>query len=333
MIGIYKITNKINNKSYIGQSIHCGKRFDEHFKGKQFIDEIIQVEGVEHFTFEILKQVDINELSYWEDYYIIKFNTMFPNGYNKRWNCNQKDRNKLKKNIEKEQLLEQKFDDESVGDVQSLNTSLSDKLIHFVMTDDKLIEMEYSDTIYAWLLLHSYYNPDENYNYIYEKDFSFTQIGNDIGRSNKTVSKRFKKLIEVSKQSERGLIYYDEKGKYYILPCFKNIQKIYTETILKLFKMSAKTNQREELIKTYAWLKKQNDLGNKALSYEDLIKAFGHTKGNKQTYDRYKELLMILQEEGLISFEAASSHLKDKNKQFKKTLYISQVNDKTSKND
>ena len=36
MIGIYKITNKLNGKSYIGQSIHCGKRFDEHNKGKQY---------------------------------------------------------------------------------------------------------------------------------------------------------------------------------------------------------------------------------------------------------------------------------------------------------
>ena len=30
MIGIYKITNKINNKSYIGQSIHIERRWSEH---------------------------------------------------------------------------------------------------------------------------------------------------------------------------------------------------------------------------------------------------------------------------------------------------------------
>lgn len=40
MIGIYKITNKLNNKSYIGQSIHCGKRLDEHTKGNQLIDGV-----------------------------------------------------------------------------------------------------------------------------------------------------------------------------------------------------------------------------------------------------------------------------------------------------
>ena len=86
MIGIYKITNKLNGKSYIGQSVHCGKRLDEHFKGDLFIDQTIQLEGIENFTFEILKIVPREELSYWEDYYIKEYNTMFPNGYNKRWN-------------------------------------------------------------------------------------------------------------------------------------------------------------------------------------------------------------------------------------------------------
>ena len=30
MIGIYKITNKVNNKIYIGQSINIEKRIKEH---------------------------------------------------------------------------------------------------------------------------------------------------------------------------------------------------------------------------------------------------------------------------------------------------------------
>lgn len=58
MVGIYKITNKLNEKSYIGQSTHCGKRLDEHSKGNQFIDEIIQIEGIENFQSEILKEVE-----------------------------------------------------------------------------------------------------------------------------------------------------------------------------------------------------------------------------------------------------------------------------------
>ena len=53
MIGIYKITNKLNNKSYIGQSIHCVKRLEEHFKGeKQFI---VDSEEVQNYLKEIEK--------------------------------------------------------------------------------------------------------------------------------------------------------------------------------------------------------------------------------------------------------------------------------------
>ena len=96
MIGIYKITNKLNNKSYIGQSVHCGKRLDEHCRGSQFIDEIIQLEGIENFTFEVLMETTKEELSYWEDYYILKYDTMFPNGYNKKWNTSKQIRNSIK---------------------------------------------------------------------------------------------------------------------------------------------------------------------------------------------------------------------------------------------
>lgn len=89
MQGIYKITNKKNGMSYIGQSIHCGKRLDEHCIGDQYIDKIMNDEGISNFTFEILKEVAISsQLSYWEDFYIHKFNTMYPNGYNKRLNTN-----------------------------------------------------------------------------------------------------------------------------------------------------------------------------------------------------------------------------------------------------
>lgn len=108
MIGIYKITNKLNGKSYIGQSVHCGKRLDEHYKGSQFIDEIIQLEGIDNFNFEILKETSREELSYWEDYYILKYNTFFPNGYNRRWNCNELTRKSIKQKLKEQLEQEQK---------------------------------------------------------------------------------------------------------------------------------------------------------------------------------------------------------------------------------
>ena len=109
MVGIYKITNKLNGKSYIGQSVHCGKRFDEHLHGNLLIDETIQIEGIENFTFEILKLTTKEELSYWEDYYIEQFNTFFPKGYNKKWNTSaakkEKITDKTLQSFEKEKVL------------------------------------------------------------------------------------------------------------------------------------------------------------------------------------------------------------------------------------
>ena len=107
MIGIYKITNKKNGKIYVGQSVHCGKRFDEHSHGGQLIDEVIQIEGIENFTFEVLKEVEKEELNYWEDYYILKFESFFPNGYNKRWNCNKETRAAIAKELSIETKIEE----------------------------------------------------------------------------------------------------------------------------------------------------------------------------------------------------------------------------------
>lgn len=55
MIGIYKITNRINGKSYVGQSINMEKRFKEHlYKQDTYIDRAIHKYGKDNFNFEIL---------------------------------------------------------------------------------------------------------------------------------------------------------------------------------------------------------------------------------------------------------------------------------------
>ena len=54
MIGIYKITKKSNNKSYIGQSNDIARRFEEHkYKIDIPIDMAIAKYGSDAFTFEI----------------------------------------------------------------------------------------------------------------------------------------------------------------------------------------------------------------------------------------------------------------------------------------
>ena len=85
-IGIYKITNKINNLSYIGQSINIEERWKHH---KRFpikyshypLYKAFEEFGIENFDFSILEICPITELNNKEIFYINKFNSYY-HGYN-----------------------------------------------------------------------------------------------------------------------------------------------------------------------------------------------------------------------------------------------------------
>ena len=69
MIGIYKITNKINGKIYIGQSNDIKRRFLEHtYRDKLPIDIAIKKYGKENFSFEILEECPTEQLNEKETY-------------------------------------------------------------------------------------------------------------------------------------------------------------------------------------------------------------------------------------------------------------------------
>lgn len=92
---LYCITNKINNKSYVGQSIDPKERWRKHMwdvkrqtgktaQSKKFaIHNAIAKYGEYNFEWQIIDQVNTeqesNEL---EIFYIQYLNTLFPNGYN-----------------------------------------------------------------------------------------------------------------------------------------------------------------------------------------------------------------------------------------------------------
>lgn len=86
-IGIYKITNITNSKSYIGQSTNIDSRFKYHKttrKKNMAISCAIFSLGVDNFTFDILKLCDKCDLDLYETKYIEEYDTISPNGYNLR---------------------------------------------------------------------------------------------------------------------------------------------------------------------------------------------------------------------------------------------------------
>lgn len=91
MIGIYKITNKINNKIYIGQSIDIKERWKQHFykayNEKELgynsaIHQAFRKYGYENFSFEVIELCEKEELDAKEIYWIKTLNSLTPNGYN-----------------------------------------------------------------------------------------------------------------------------------------------------------------------------------------------------------------------------------------------------------
>lgn len=82
---IYLITNQINGKQYIGQSIHPEKRFKEHCQNScqynSLIHAAIQKYGKENFAIKILEE-DISNYDEREQYWIQFYNTLVPHGYN-----------------------------------------------------------------------------------------------------------------------------------------------------------------------------------------------------------------------------------------------------------
>ena len=77
MIGIYKITNRINQKAYIGQSVNIEKRWSRHKRSIQIQDyplyRAMRKYGLEQFSFEVLEETLVSELDkrecYWIDFY------------------------------------------------------------------------------------------------------------------------------------------------------------------------------------------------------------------------------------------------------------------------
>lgn len=92
MIGIYKITNKVNGKVYIGQSVNIKNRWKRHRKtpydpnDKSYdlpLYRAIRKYSLDNFSFEILEECNIEELNEKEIYWIKYYNTTNEeNGYN-----------------------------------------------------------------------------------------------------------------------------------------------------------------------------------------------------------------------------------------------------------
>lgn len=89
MIGIYKATNKINNKCYIGKSVDIDYRINRHRRDafretssayNCYFYKAIRHYGLDNFTFEVIEECDVEKLDDREKYYIKLYNSYYKNG-------------------------------------------------------------------------------------------------------------------------------------------------------------------------------------------------------------------------------------------------------------
>lgn len=79
-VGIYKITNNINNKCYIGQSRNIEKRWENHkYSNLDYpLYKAFRKYGIQNFTFEIIERCSVDDLNlketYWIKYYCPEYN-------------------------------------------------------------------------------------------------------------------------------------------------------------------------------------------------------------------------------------------------------------------
>lgn len=147
-----------------------------------FIDNVIAVEGIENFSFELLKEVEHKELNYWEDYFILKFNTYFPNGYNRRWNCSEEIRNSLKIKVQ--------------NDLQEEKVKEQPKSIY---TEEEILYLFNDEMFYQYCLIYFLfvYKKDDKY-YAKNRDITSRNLENYSNIKYNTVNK-YKNVLKQDK--------------------------------------------------------------------------------------------------------------------------------------
>ena len=81
---VYKITNLVNGKIYVGQTVRTlERRLKEHTEADSLIGKAIRKFGIENFSSEILETCQTKkQLNEREIFWIEKLNCKTPNGYN-----------------------------------------------------------------------------------------------------------------------------------------------------------------------------------------------------------------------------------------------------------
>ena len=271
MIGIYKITNKLNGKSYIGQSIDIKRRWREHKnnigsnKNPLYLD--FQRYGIDNFSFEVLEKCEREKLDGKEIQYIKQFNT-YREGYNL-----------------------------TIGG-QGDNTTSTFKRELFQ-------EMDYYKTItpkqwkvYYYLLSISKFDSQnvEKHRYVYKNALNITQSCKDIGiKSRKTFYNALERLEEYNLIRQTATAYLIYSGDWV---------EIDRKVLINLLNYSISKEQDIDLLRMFLILKKIFKIADSkedmSFTQRNLVMLLGHAPTDSTYYNNVRTYLALLSYWGLI---------------------------------
>jgi group I intron endonuclease len=249
MIGIYKITNKENNKIYIGKSENITRRWHEHqrvlHKGLHHSDRLqsdFNKYGITAFMFEVIEICKKDELDYKEQEYIYKFEVLNPNfGYNIQGSKDVAIKQFYKDKSEKYVLNIDKYLKLDMTDTEKfmllyliVNTSKKGyvmKSSNIIATQEEIMELlKMNISMYkklrAKIINNNVFKFDEKHNLVL-CDFDLC-----------------KKVYEYKRYNDDYVYIY----KDYISFLYENIKTKTLKTLVKLFKLSSFTNRNSNVI-------------------------------------------------------------------------------------
>lgn len=158
---VYLVTNKINGKQYVGQTIRSiEERWRDHCRVKDdnYFHRAIRKYGVNNFAVEVIDFAETTEeLDEKEIFWIAKLNTLFPGGYNLRDGGNVSSRGKTGGLNRKSRLIYQFGMDGSMvngywGTAEAARkTGISDTLIYRSLKNENLLAGGY-----VWMYADSF---------------------------------------------------------------------------------------------------------------------------------------------------------------------------------
>lgn len=275
MIGIYKITNKLNGKSYIGQSIDIKRRWAQHkanigsFKNPLYLD--FEKYGLENFDFEVIENCEKDELDSKEIFYISKFDS-FNNGYNLT----------------------------TGGQFYKTNDFHSEKIMEFF--SKKLSSKQWQ--IYYYLLLLGYKRKDDdNSAYLSKRELNVSKISKDLKISRSTFYAAIKVL------EENDLI---RTGEYGCVIYYKFFYNIDFEIFNLLFNCSKEDKGSIDILRLYFILKIGENLTKGYEKYNftrrRLVILLGHNEHDAKFFDLIDTYLKKLVSYGLVKLSEKTTN-------------------------